>query len=199
MGLTVREKAEFIGTFRWIEVFLMEMLARWTPSTPEMEVKILLGRHTWDCAQHADGLGKRSYELRAPLHYTLTPVNAYKMLFDEAAELSATTERVAILYDAILPALAERYQYYLDHSDLLLDEPSFRVIQRNMQDIMRMRREGDDLRNQPDMAHIRTNDASEKKASQWSKREAAVGVFVAHGPGPALARDEQAAIAGGAS
>ena len=40
-------------------VALMEIAAAWTPTTPEMEVKVLLGRHIWDFAQHADALGKR--------------------------------------------------------------------------------------------------------------------------------------------
>ena len=44
MGYSVQEKAECIGTFRWIEVRLMEMLASWVPTTPEMEIKILFGK-----------------------------------------------------------------------------------------------------------------------------------------------------------
>lgn len=80
MGLILREKAEHLGTFRWLEVFLMETLARWVPTTPEMEVKILMGRHIWDAAQHADALGKRTFELRAPLHYTLTPLSPISSL-----------------------------------------------------------------------------------------------------------------------
>ena len=54
MGLILREKAEYLATFRWLEVFLMETLARWVPTTPELEVKVLMGRHIWDAAQHAD-------------------------------------------------------------------------------------------------------------------------------------------------
>jgi hypothetical protein len=42
-----RDRADTIATFRWVSVHLMEMLARWVPSTPELEVKILFGRHIW--------------------------------------------------------------------------------------------------------------------------------------------------------
>ena len=43
MTLTVKEKAEYLGVFRWMEVFLMETLASWVPTTPEMEIKVLSG------------------------------------------------------------------------------------------------------------------------------------------------------------
>ena len=48
MTLTVKQRAETIGTFRYIHVQMMETLARWTPTTPEMEVKVLFGRDIWE-------------------------------------------------------------------------------------------------------------------------------------------------------
>ena len=65
MTLSVRERADTIGTLRHIEVFTMETLARWVPTTPDLEAKVVFGRHIWDCAQHADALGRRTHELRA--------------------------------------------------------------------------------------------------------------------------------------
>lgn len=67
MILTVKERGQFVATMRHIHVWLMETLAAWVPTSPEMEVKILLGEHIWDVAQHADALGKRTSELRMPL------------------------------------------------------------------------------------------------------------------------------------
>jgi hypothetical protein len=55
----------------------METLAQWTPTSPEMEVKLMLGEHIWDAAQNADALGKRTRELRLPLQHSLRPVDAY--------------------------------------------------------------------------------------------------------------------------
>jgi len=52
--LNVKARAEAVGTFRHVNVFLMETLAAWVPSTPEMEVKVLFGRHLWLIAQLAD-------------------------------------------------------------------------------------------------------------------------------------------------
>src|SRR5215472_18290676 len=110
MALILREKAEYLATLRWLEVFLMETLAAWVPTTPEMEVKVLFGRHLWDAAQHADALGKRTFELRAPLHYTLVPLSPYVVKMNELASIEDTVSRVQVVYDLILPAFAARYQ-----------------------------------------------------------------------------------------
>src|SRR5262245_31925190 len=108
--MTVREKAQQLATFRWLEVFLMETLARWVPTTTEMEVKVLFGRHIWDAAQHADALGRRTFELRAQLHYTVAPQPQYQELMKELAGLTTTAERIHVFYDAVLPRLAVRYR-----------------------------------------------------------------------------------------
>ena len=44
----------------------MRMLGGWIALTPELDAKLLFGRHVWDCAQHADLWGRRLPELRAP-------------------------------------------------------------------------------------------------------------------------------------
>ena len=51
---SVQNRSESLATFRFIHVFLMETLARWVPSTPEMEVNVIFGRHIGDLAQKAD-------------------------------------------------------------------------------------------------------------------------------------------------
>src|ERR1035438_9832457 len=97
-----------------MEVFLMETLASWVPTTPEMEVKVLFGRHVWELAQNADGLGKRTFELRAPLHYTLRPLDSMAAVLEPLRELQPTGDRIHVFYDAIVPALTARYQRYLN-------------------------------------------------------------------------------------
>jgi hypothetical protein len=185
MGLILREKAEYLATFRWLEVFLMEMLARWVPTTPEMEVKVLMGRHIWDAAQHADALGKRTFELRAPLHYTLTPLAPYLQTMNELASVEDTAGRVQAVYDVILPGLAARYKEYLQNSDSLLDEPSFRVIEGILSAYARMRRESEDVRSE--LTEILVFDPD--RAQRWSREESAISEVVSHGSGSTLARE----------
>jgi hypothetical protein len=144
--LTVKQRAETIGTFRFIHINLMETLARWTPTTPEMEVKVLFGRDIWEEAQHADALGKRTHELRAPLHHTQPPSAGYLAFLGQLAAIDATADRLAAFYDVTLPALARRYDEFLAATDHLLDAPSVKVVKRILTDIAEMRRGAEQLR-----------------------------------------------------
>ncbi|TFG51427.1 MAG: hypothetical protein E4H38_01595 [Gemmatimonadales bacterium] len=138
MGLTIRQKADRIGTFRFVSVYLMETLARWVPTTPELEAKVLFGRHLWDLAQHADGLGRRTGELRASAHYSPRPADAYMAALETMAGATGTLERVSGFYDGILPDLEARYREYVSETDPLNDEPSVRIIERILFDLPRL-------------------------------------------------------------
>jgi hypothetical protein len=146
MSLSVEERGRRIATFRFVEGRLMEIAAGWTPTTPEMEVKVLLGRHIWDFAQHADALGKRAFELRLPLQHSLRPAASYAELLEEVAGIRGTSERLAALYDAVLPGLEQRYARYAAEADPILDAPSLVVLERIRQDLTRQRAEADELR-----------------------------------------------------
>ncbi len=148
MRLTVRERCRRIATFRFIEVRLMETAARWTPTTPEMEVKVLLGRHIWDFAQHADALGKRTFELRAALQHSERPQDAYLSLLEDVAAVEGAAGRLAALYDVVLPGLDARYGRYLAEADPILDAPSVVIVERIRGDVARQRREADALRSE---------------------------------------------------
>src|SRR5580704_13321041 len=114
MSLSVQNRAENVATFRFIQVFLLETVARWVPNTPELEVKVVFGRHIWDLAQQADALGKRCYELRAPLQSSLRPSESYMAFLEEFAKTSSTAEKLDNFYDIVLPSLAARYKSYVN-------------------------------------------------------------------------------------
>lgn len=141
MTMTVRDRGEALATFRYVQVFLMETLARWVPTTPEMEVKVLFGRHVWDMARHADALGRRVHELRLPPQHSLRPADGYVAFLEEIARGQATRERLDAVYEVALPALRTRYVDYLARTDALLDEPSVRVIEAILHDHERIARE----------------------------------------------------------
>ena len=168
MSLSVQERAEYVATFRFIQVFLMETLARWVPRTPEMEVKVQFGRHIWDLAQQADGLGKRGYELRAPLQFSLRPLESYVEVLEEFARTDATPQKIHGFYDVILPGLAARYQKYLERTDRLLDEPTVRVVEKILGELNRMIGESEALRKE--LPQLRLTDKD--WAARLAKREA---------------------------
>jgi hypothetical protein len=146
VGLSVAERGRQLSTFRFVEVRLMELAAAWTPTTPEMEVKVLLGQHIWDFAQHADALGRRTFELRLPAQHSLRPAEEYVRLLEDAAAVEATAERLAALYEALLPGIDDRYARYLGEADPLLDAPSRVIVERIRQDLARMRGQARELR-----------------------------------------------------
>jgi hypothetical protein len=152
MGFTVRQKAERIGCFRFVSVHLMETLASWVPSTPELEAKVLFGRHVWDFAQHADQLGRRTGELRMPAQYSHPPAAGYLHLLETAAAAEGTMERVSGLYDVLLPDLGRRLEQYVAATDTIDDEPGIRIIERVLFDLARLGRDRAEFaRQRPDL------------------------------------------------
>ena len=153
MGYDVRQKADIVGTHRFISVYLMETLARWVPTTPELEAKALFGRHLWDLAQHADQLGQRTAELRTGLHHNREPARAFRNVLASFAGTEPTVERICGFYDAILPFLSAAYGTYLEATDHLLDEPTVLILERMLADHTRMRAQRDELLDdRPDLA-----------------------------------------------
>jgi hypothetical protein len=136
--LTVKERGQFVATLRYVHVFLMETLAAWVPTSPEMEAKLLFGEHIWDVAQHADALGKRTFELRLALQRSMRPSDGYVDLLSEIAALGPTPNRLAAIYDVILPAIVGRERAYLERTDKLVDAPTVRIFERHFADVTRM-------------------------------------------------------------
>jgi hypothetical protein len=169
----VDDRCRNIATFRHVCVQLMETVARWTPTTPEMEAKVMFGRHIWDFAQMADALGKRTFELRQPEHHTLRPVDAYDALLKEAAKAEATSDRIATIYDGLLPGLIERCKAYAAATDAILDEPSITIVERMVLEMERQRTEAAEL--QRDLKLGKGNGAA------IAARERTIGDIVAEG------------------
>jgi hypothetical protein len=141
MPHTVAEKAQHVATFRFVSVFAMETLARWTPLTPELEIKLLFGRHLWEFAQQADALGYRTAELRAGQHTNRPPVAGYLGALEDFAALETPAERVSVVYDVLIPDLIQRYQAFLSQADPLLDQPTIRLFDRFHRDLARLQEE----------------------------------------------------------
>src|SRR5262245_29056106 len=182
MPLSVRERGDHVATFRWIDVRFMEMLAAWVPTTPEMEVKLVLGAHIWDVAQHADALGRRTQELRLPLHHGLEPSRGYVELLSELASTPETGNRIAGFYDCLLPGQDRRFRDYLGRIDVLLDAPTVRILERIMTDVTRMIAESRALRDEVPAVKL----ADGKWLEDLRERESGLGdVIVPRSPEPA--------------
>jgi len=175
VGYTVQERAECVGTFRWIEIRLMRMLAQWVPTTPHMEVKVLFGRHVWDCARHADALGKRAFELRAPLHYTLPARPAVGAFLDRIAGLDVPADRLTGFYEVACPLICGHYRRYLSITDSLMDEPTVRILEDSLRDFARMNTERTRL-----VGNLALGEQT-LELQEWVAQSGALGDLVEHG------------------
>jgi hypothetical protein len=174
MSLSVKERGTAVATHRHVMVKLMETLARWVPTTPEMEVKLLFGSHIWDVAQHADALGKRTHELRMPLQHSIPPIREYQELLDDVDATADTGERISAFYDVVLPGIGARLRAYLESTDDLMDGPTVRIIDRILYDHARMIRESEALR-----AEFPALRAKYELQSELRRREASLGYLEA--------------------
>jgi len=139
MITTVSERGRSIATFRYICVWMMETIARWTPTTPEMEAKVMMGRHIYEFAQMADALGKRTFELRLPEQHSIAPTPAYDAFLKDIVKTSSTADKIATFYDGVVPGIIARYKAYIAATDEILDEPSIVALQRAIVDLERQR------------------------------------------------------------
>jgi hypothetical protein len=157
--LNVKQRADSVGTLRFVSVFLMETLARWIPTTPEMEVKMLLSRQVWRMAQQADRLGRRARELRAPLHYNRPPQRDFLAALKQLATVTDTVDRIDAFHNVALSALAAGYKSYLAETDWLTDEPTVMICNQALDEIETMRRERSDWGSEIPKARTADSDA----------------------------------------
>src|SRR5215510_8134649 len=91
-GVTsVDDSARRIRNYRYAVERMMRISGGWIALTPEISAKLLLGRHVWDSAQHADLLGRRLPELRAQAHVSEPANESFVAVLDaiEGAERPA--------------------------------------------------------------------------------------------------------------
>ncbi|MBI3458533.1 MAG: hypothetical protein HY002_22400 [Candidatus Rokubacteria bacterium] len=135
--LSVEAAARRVRQYRYAEERMMRNLAGWIALTPELQVKLLMGRQVWDCAQHADLWGKRLPELRAPAHVSEPPNEAFVRFMDalESREAwSDTLERLAGIYRVLKPHLVATYADHLARANPIYEPPTRRILERCLAD-----------------------------------------------------------------
>ena len=119
---------ESLRDYRYLENQLMEMLAGWTLFTPETGVKIMLGEHLYQDAQHVDGLRTRLVELRARQEEDSPPSDDIGRLCEEIWKAPDTATRLAGAYRVLKPRLAESYMALARATEPLVDAPTARLL-----------------------------------------------------------------------
>jgi hypothetical protein len=146
----VEEAARRVGNYKWIEMRLFEALGGWVATVPELDVKLVLGRHCYHHAWHSELWDKRLPELREMKTERLTlPPNDEMIAFvdalrePEAPEL--TIEKLVGVYRVLLPHKIAAYTYHQNVTSRITDAPTIRSLGFILQDEIEDWREGEML------------------------------------------------------
>ncbi len=129
----VEESARRVGNYKWAEMRLFEVLGGWVATVPELDVKLVLGRHTYHHAWHAELWDKRLPELREMNTTRLTvPANdAMAEFMDAVREPEApelTIEKLVGVYRVLIPRKIAAYTYHLNATSRITDAPTHRSL-----------------------------------------------------------------------
>jgi hypothetical protein len=187
---SVEESARRVRRYRYATERMMRVLGGWLALTPELSAKLLMGRHVWDNAQHADALGRRLPELRARAQESEPAGEGFVAFMDalESAETpELTVERLVGVYRVLKPHLLAAYERDLASANSVYEPPTRRILARCAEDERRHIAAGERV-----LAHLVTTSAARARAAAWAERlggllTAAGGVTSEGLPAPAAA------------
>lgn len=134
---TVEHSARLLRNYRYVVERALRAAGGWIALTPELSAKLLLGRHVWDLAQHADAFGRRLPELRASAHQG-EPANAAVVAFMDALEAPEapheTVERLVGVYRVLKPHLLAVYGQHLARANAVYEPPTRQILARCIED-----------------------------------------------------------------
>lgn len=165
---SVDASARLIRHYRYVEERLMRLLGGWIALTPELPVKLLLGRHVWDCAQHADLWGRRLPELRSAAQQSEPAsegVVRFMDLMETAERPEDTPRRVAGVYRVLKPQLVSVYERHLEVANPVYEPPTRRILERCVDEERRHVAAGAAV-----LAAIVRDPARRRMAEEWEAR-----------------------------
>ena len=171
---SVEQSARLIRHYRYATERMMRMMGGWLALTPEVSAKLLMGRHVWDNAQHADILGRRLPELRAHAQESEPANDAFRAFMDalESPETpERTVERLVGIYRVLKPHLLADYERHVAGANAVYEPPTRRILARCAEDERRHIAAGERV-----LAHLAAAPAARARAEAWQARlEALLG------------------------
>jgi hypothetical protein len=173
------DSARLCRNYRYAAERMTRILAGWIALTPELSAKLLLGRHVWDIAQHADEWGRRLPELRAHAQES-EPANDAFVAFMDAIEApdapGETALRLAGIYRVLKPHLLAVYVKHLESANPIYEPPTCRILARCIEDERRHIGAGETI-----LRHLVASPETEARVANWQAKlagmlEAARGV-----------------------
>ena len=169
---TVEESARRVGNYKWAEMRLFEVLGGWVATVPELDVKMVLGRHAWFHAEHAKRWDERLPELREMNRERLNvpPNPEFATFMDAVREPEAaehTVEKLVGAYRVLIPRFIGVYTYHLNNTSRITDAPTIRALTFILQDEFETWRDGEMLL----QSLIDTPEKAERAARRYQELE----------------------------
>ncbi|MGQ0824871.1 MAG: hypothetical protein ACT4OX_07585 [Actinomycetota bacterium] len=147
---SVEDSARRVGNYKWAEISLFEVLGGWVATVPELDVKLVLGRHTYHHAWHAELWHKRLPELREmnPERLTVPANPEFDKFMNSVREPEAaalTIEKLVGVYRVLIPRFIGVYTYHLNGTSTITDAPTIRSLKFILQDEFDSWRDGEML------------------------------------------------------
>lgn len=165
---SVERSARLLRAYRYAAERMMRILGGWIALTPEISAKLLMGRHVWDNAQHADAFGRRLPELRARAQESEPASAAFVGFMDVLEEPEAphqTVERLVGVYGVLKPHLLATYAAHLARANPVYESPTRRILERCIEDERRHIPAGQTL-----LRHLVSMDERRERAARWRSR-----------------------------
>lgn len=131
-GLRPRQVAnQLLRCFR-AEADLLRVLGGWTPRVTENEERLAFARDLGMRAEHGQLLLDRLHRLRTTPVMIPVPPQPWRELVELIDDAPSAADLVAAVYDVVGTELVETYRQLLGDCDPLADEPTIRLIRRNV-------------------------------------------------------------------
>jgi hypothetical protein len=129
--LSIEEAARRIGTYKWVEMRLFEILGGWVSTVSEPQVKMLLGEQCHHHAWHAELWHHRLPELREmnAEHLTGPANNEVAACLEAVSHAESTIERLVGVFRVLTPHSISTYSAHLDATSAVTDGPTIRSLQ----------------------------------------------------------------------
>jgi len=116
---------------------MMRMMAGWIALTPQLPVKLEMARQVYECALHADALGRRLGELRSQAQVSRPPNDAFAGFINEIEDKEQwedTIERLVGIHRVLKPHLIAHYSAHLAAANPIYEPPTLRILARLVED-----------------------------------------------------------------
>lgn len=149
-ALSIEEAARRIRSYEWVEMRLFEVLGGWVETTPELDVRMVLVRHCYHHAWHAQlwhdvrpGLAPA-----APIQPQVVVNEHLQVLIGALGQPigpEGTLDKLVGVYRVLLPATLAAYEGHLTCTSPLTDGPTVRCLELVLGDERHDVREGESL------------------------------------------------------